>query len=334
VPIRRALRVVMVVLVGLSVPVTAVRTAAGAATPTTTATATATAAGAEVGHGIAFPTTLPLPDGFAPEGIAIGAAPFAYFGSQLDGSIYRANLATGRGRIVSEGPGTPSVGLKVDVRGRLFVAGGDAGDGRVVSASTGEVLASYTFTSAPTFVNDVVLTPDAAWFTDSFNPVLYKVPLGRAGRLPGQGDVVTVPLTGDVVFQEGFNVNGISRTPDGAGLLVSQTNTGLLFRVDPTTGVTRTVDLGGVTLPGADGILLDGRTLYVVRNVDNEVAVVRLDRTGRRGTVVDRLTDPRFDVPTTVARFGGRLYLPNSRFLIEPTPTTTYSAIAIPAAGA
>ncbi len=68
--------------------------------------------------------------------------------------------------------------------------------------------------------------------------------------------------------------------------------------------------------------------------MSNQVAVVRLDRAGRRGTIVDRLTDPRFDVPTTVARFDGRLYLPNSRFLIDPTPTTPYTAVAIPAASA
>jgi sugar lactone lactonase YvrE len=314
---HRALRLLVVVL-------------AVAWIPTTTVAAAAPGGG---GGGAAVPTTIPLPDGFGPEGIAIGAQPLAYFGSTVDGSIYRASLVTGRGRIISQGPGTPSVGLKIDERERLFVAGGPAGDGRVVSASTGEVLASYTFTTAPSFVNDVILTPDAAWFTDSFNPVLYKVPLGRSGRLPGQDGVVTVPLTGDIAFQDGFNVNGISRTPDGCGLLVVQTNTGLLFRVDPATGVTSTVDLGGEVLPDGDGILLSGRTLYVVQNVDNQVAVVRLERDGRRGTVVDRLTDARFDVPTTVARFDGRLYLPNSRFLIDPTPTTTYTAVAIPAAG-
>ena len=311
--IHRALRVFIVMLAVLSIPTTM-----------------AAAAHGERAEGAAVPTTIPLPDGFAPEGIAIGAEPFAYFGSLVDGSIYRANLVTGRGRIISEGPGTASVGLKIDRAGRLFVAGGPAGDGRVISASTGEVLASYTFTSEPSFVNDVILTPDAAWFTDSFNPVLYKVPLGRSRRLPGQDDVVTVPLTGDVAFQDGFNVNGISRTPDGSGLLVVQTNTGLLFRVDPATGLTSTVDLAGEVLPDGDGILLSGHTLYVVQNVLNEVAVVRLDRAGRRGSIVDRLTDPRFDVPTTVARFDGRLYLPNSRFLIEPTPTTPYSAVAIP----
>jgi hypothetical protein len=141
-----------------------------------------------------------------------------------------------------------------------------------------------------------------------------------------------VPLSGDIAFGEGFNVNGISRTPDGAGLLVVQSNTGLLFRVDPATGVTTTVDLAGELVEGGDGILLTGRTLYVVENTPNEVAVVRLDRTAGRGTGVDRVTDPRFDVPTTAARFDGRIYLVNSRFLLDPTPTTTYTAVAIPAA--
>lgn len=277
-----------------------------------------------------FPATIPLPDGFQPEGIAIGAAPFAYFGSLADGAIYRANLVTGRGRVISEGPGTPSVGLAIDHRGRLFVAGGVAGDARVVSAFTGAVRASYQLATGSTFINDVTLTPDAAWFTDSLNPVLYRAPLGRHGRLPNPDEVATVPLTGDFVPRAGFNANGISRTPDGQALLLVQSNTGLLFRVDPATGVATEVDLGGATLPNGDGILVHGRTLYVVQNQLNQVAVVRLDRTGTSGTVVAQLTDPRFDVPTTVARFGSRLYLPNARFGTEPTPTTPYTAVAIP----
>lgn len=187
----------------------------------------------------------------------------------------------------------------------------------------------YQFASAPTFVNDVVLTPDAAWFTDSLNPVLYKVPLDRHGGLPDPDGVVGLPLTGDLVFQEGFNTNGISRTPDGSGLLVVQTVPGLLFRVDPATGVTTQVDLGGQTVPKRRRILLSGRTLYVVQNVLNQVAVVRLDHNGTSGRIVGHLTDPRLDVPTTVAQFGSRLYLPNARFTTPPTPTTPYSAVAI-----
>jgi len=284
-----------------------------------------------VGHG-AFPTTIPLPDGFAPEGIAIGTRgrPHAWFGSLVDGSIYRANLATGRGKIVSEGPGTPSVGLKVDQRGRLFVAGGPAGDARVVDAASGRVLASYALATGGSFVNDVVLTPDAAWFTDSFNPVLYKLPLDGPGRLPEQAQVETLPLTGDLVFSEGFNVNGIERTPDGTGLIVDQTNTGLLFRVDPATGATTAIDLGGTRLPAGDGVLLSGTTLFVVQNQLNQVAVVELNRAGTGGTVGTPITDPRFDTPTTVAEHRGRLYLPNARFAVEPTPTTPYDAVAVP----
>ncbi|MPZ28963.1 MAG: superoxide dismutase [Micromonosporaceae bacterium] len=304
-------------------------TSAGAGVGDAGAAADAGAAGQRPTAGPAvFPTTIPLPDGFQPEGVAIGAFPFAFFGSLADGAIYRANLITGHGKIVSPGPGTPSVGLDLDRRGRLFVAGGTAGDARVVSTLTGKVLASYPLGGG--FINDVVVTPDAAWLTDSLNPVLYRLPLGRHGSLPAEDEAVAVPLSGDFVPTPGFNANGISRAPDGTGLLVVQTSTGLLFRVDPATGAATEVDLGGETLPDADGMLLHGRTLYVVQNRLNRVAVVRLDHAGTSGTVTERLTDPRFDVPTTVARFGGRLYLPNARFTTPPTPTTEYAAVAIP----
>jgi sugar lactone lactonase YvrE len=276
----------------------------------------------------AFPTEIALPDGWQPEGIAINGAPFAYFGSLVDGDIYRANLVTGTGSVISQGPGTPSVGLKLDHRGRLFVAGGTGGDGRVVSVATGDILASWSFAPGG-FINDVVLTKDAAWFTESTTANLYKVPLSRNGALPPPTGFVTLPLTGDFQVVPGFNANGITQTPDGRGLIIDQTATGLLFRVDPQTGNTTQIDLGGALLPNADGMLLSGRTLFVVQNANNQVAVVHLNRAGTAGTVVQTLTDPRFDVPTTVAEFGNRLYLPNARFSTPPTPTTTYTAVAI-----
>ncbi|MGI5148076.1 SMP-30/gluconolactonase/LRE family protein [Plantactinospora sp. CA-294935] len=273
-----------------------------------------------------FPDTFDLPDGWMPEGIAIGALPYAYFGSRADGSIYRVNLATGEGRVLSQGPGEgfPSIGLKLDGRGRLFVAGGTAGTGRIVDAWSGRLLGDLTFTTGTSFVNDVVLTPRSAYFTDSQNPVLYVVPTGRRGGVRG------LPLTGDIVYTTGNNANGICRTPDGRALLVVQSNTGLLFRVDPSSGVARQVDLGGELLTNGDGLLLEGRTLYAVLNRLNTVAVLRLASDGRSGRVVARLTDPRFDIPTTVASYGNRLYLPNARFSTPPTPETTYTAVAIP----
>ncbi|MGK8500682.1 SMP-30/gluconolactonase/LRE family protein [Nocardia asiatica] len=277
-----------------------------------------------------LPATFGLPAGFQPEGIAIGSAPFAYFGSRADGSIYRASLLTGRGGIVSPGPGTPALGLQVDRHGRLFVAGGTGGDARVVDTRTGAVLASYRLGTPPdTFVNDVALTPTGAWFTDSYSPVLYHLPVGEDAALPPPAAVVGRPLTGDIRYQAGaINANGIVRTPDGAGLIVIQSATGLLFRVDPATGATRRIDLG-VALPNGDGLLLHGSTLFVVQNRSNAIAVVELDPAGSTGTVVRRVTDPRFDVPTTVAAFGAHLYLPNARYGTPPTPATRYSAVAV-----
>ncbi|MEU7985952.1 superoxide dismutase [Streptosporangium canum] len=267
-----------------------------------------------------------MPDGFQPEGIAIGPGPFAFIGSMADGSIYRADLRTGRGAIISRGPGTPSLGMKIDERGRLFVAGGTGGDARVVDSRTGRVLATYRLATGPAFVNDVILTQGAAWFTDSTNPVLYKLPL-RDGRLPTAAQ--RIPLTGDLVYGDGFNANGITPTPDGRGLIVVQSNTGGLFRVD-WSGATRRVNLHGESLREGDGLLLRGRTLYAVQNRFNAVAVLRLNEAGTDGRVVRRVSDPRFDVPATVAAFGARLYLPNARFDTSPTPTTPYTAVAIP----
>ncbi|MGW5222902.1 SMP-30/gluconolactonase/LRE family protein [Nocardia sp. NPDC004085] len=272
-----------------------------------------------------------LPAGFQPEGIAIGSRPVAYLGSRADGSIYRADLVTGRGDMLSPGRGTPALGLQLDHRGRLFVAGGTGGDARVVDTGTGAVLASYPLGTPPdTFVNDVVLTPTGAWLTDSRTPVLYHLPISDGDALPPPGAVVRRPLTGDIRYEPGaINANGIVRTPDGAGLIIMQSVTGRLLRVDPATGATRQIDLGAETLPNGDGLLLRGNTLLVVQNRSNAIAVVTLDHAGTTGSVIRRVTDPRFDVPTTVAAYGDRLYLPNARYTTPPTPATPYSAVAV-----
>ena len=280
-----------------------------------------------VSHAPATATTiLRLPDGFQPEGIAIGADPYAYFGSRADGDIYRVSLRTGQGRVISEGPGTPSLGLKLDGRGRLFVAGGSGGDARVLDAATGRVLRSYRLQTGTAFINDVVLTGGAAWFTDSANAVLFKLPLGRHGELPAAP--VRVPITGDLVYQTGNNANGITATPDGRGLIVVQSNTGKIFRTTYS-GRTTAIDLGGEAVPNGDGLWLRGRTLYAVQNRDNVITKIALDRHAVAGRVVSRTGDPAFDVPTTIASYRGRFYLPNARFTTPATPTTPYTAAGV-----
>lgn len=292
------------------------------------AAGTAQAAGSPPG-GATVDDLIALPDGFQPEGIAIGRGPVGYVGSLADGDVYVFDLRTGAEITTLEGPGTPSVGLKIDERDRLFISGGPTGQARVVDAATGDVLQSYQLTTSPAFINDVVLTVDGAWFTNSFAGELYLVPLGPAGALPDPSEIVTLPLSGDWVQQPGFNANGIVETPDHRALLVIQSATATLFRVDPVTGAATAVDLGGASLPAGDGLLLVGRTLYVVQNQLNTVAVVDLAADGTRGTVADELTSPEFQVPTTVARFGDSLFLPNARFGTPPTPDTEYSVVRI-----
>ena len=121
-----------------------------------------------------------------------------------------------------------------------------------------------------------------------------------------------------------FNANGISTTPDGRALLVVQSFTGKLFRVNPRNGHASQVGLGGYSLTNGDGMLRQGRILYVAQNQDNKVAVIRLTKRGDFGRLVDTLTSPGFDVPTTIASYRNSLYLPNARFTTPPTPTTDY----------
>lgn len=271
-----------------------------------------------------FPDRIELPDNFQPEGITIGPRNQAYLGSRLDGDILRADLRTGRTTTISQGPGTASVGLKIDQRGRLFVAGGPAGSLRVVDSRTGVLLRTYQLATGESFVNDVLVSGDTVWVTDSRRATLFRLDLGRRGALPSSA--TALPLTGDwVQAPSGTNAaNGISDTPDGRALLVVNSFDGGLYRVDPRSGSTTKVDLGGAVLTNGDGLLRDGRTLYAVQNRLNQVAVLRLSPDGRSGTLQRTITDDDFDVPTTVARQGGSLYLPNARFTTTPTPTTEY----------
>ena len=258
----------------------------------------------------ANPTVLPLPDNFRPEGIAtIGST--AYVGSLVDGDIFGLDLRTGEGSVVSEGPGTPSVGLHAH-DGLLWVAGGPTGTGRVVDPGSGEVRASYSLTSAPTFINDVVVTDDAAWFTDSAKAQLYRVSLA-------DGTVSTLPLSGDWVQGATTSANGIESTPDGSALLVINSFNGTLYRVDAATGTATAVE-GGSGLDNGDGLLLQGRTLYVVQNRLDKVAVLRVSGDGSTAVWQREITSADFQVPSTVARWGQRLYLPNAQFgLTDPT---------------
>ncbi|HSJ53458.1 MAG TPA: superoxide dismutase [Anaerolineae bacterium] len=282
------------------------------------------------------PDVIPLPNGFQPEGIALGPGSTFYVGSLATGAIYSGDLRTGEGAIlVPDQEDRVAVGLGFDNWSRnLFVAGGAGGAAYVYDTQTGESLAEYPLVdpaSTGTFVNDVVVTEDAAYLTDSMRPVFYRIPLGENGRLPDPSAVEEIELSGDFEFVEGeFNSNGIAATPNGQVLFIINSFTGALYRVNPQTGEATEIEVTGGELTMGDGLFLDGQTLYVVRNRLNEIAVVVLGPGFQTGRVVDTITSDLFDVPTTIAKFGPWLYAVNARFGTTPTPDTEYNVVRVP----
>jgi outer membrane protein assembly factor BamB len=279
-------------------------------------------AGPAAAHGGAKPETLPLPNGFQPEGIATYDRDEVLVGSIPTGALYRVNIKTGQGALLAAGAeGRAAIGIKVAF-GKVFVAGGPTGKLRIQSAADGSVLREeQAGTVGSTFVNDVTVTGDTAYFTDSRAAQIYALPLDG-------GPLRTIALTGDFQLVEGINLNGIVASRAG-WLLSVQTATGKLFRIDPATGATKEVDLGGATLANGDGLLLEHGLLSVVQNRLNQVAQLRVARDGLSARLIRTLTDPDFDVPTTITRAKGALYAVNARFGTTPTPDTTYSVVRV-----
>ena len=273
-----------------------------------------------------LPARIDLPPGFQPEGIE-SFGPFLFAGSLTDGAIWRGSAVTGEGQILVPGQaGRVATGLHIDQWNRLWVAGGPTGTIRVYSILDGRPLQTYTFTGTG-FINDLDITRNAVYATDSMNAQLAVVPLGRRGRLPDPSAVRLMPLKGDFKLQPGFNANGIAAR--GNWLIMVQSNTGLLFRVHPRTGATRQIDTGGYLVTNGDGLELRGRTLYVVRNQNNLVAVLRLNESLRRARLKGEITAPpgALSVPTTATTTLGALWVVNARFGI---PTTEYWITRLP----
>ena len=274
------------------------------------------------------PSSYELPDDEVfPEGIAASADAF-WVGSAVDGTIYRGDLATGDVEAFTQVPpldaaGTPesappgAFGMALDAEGVLWVAGGDSGNLYRFDAASGEL--TGTFTTPPSgniFLNDVALGLDGSvYVTDSFRPILFRIP-PAAG--PGPMDAWLSFEDAPISYQDGFNLNGIVATDDGRYLLTIQTNTGDLFRVDIAERAIARVDVDA-DLTAGDGLVLDGRTLYVVRNRANEIVPIDLAEDFASGTAGTPIRSATFDFPTTAALVDGSLLVVNSQL---PDPGT------------
>jgi sugar lactone lactonase YvrE len=280
-----------------------------------------------------FPEVINLPLGFQPEGITRAPGNKLFVASIGTGDILKLDPRTGESTVLVPPQPHASVGIKFDRRTNLlYVAGGPSGHGFVYDACTGAQVADLPLApGAPTFINDVLVTDRAVYFTESMQALLYRVPLRKGGRLPHDPDVDVLTLGGDYKnVPNQFNANGIEFTPDGKDLLIVNSVLGTLYRVDPDTGVAHVFDLGGGNVINGDGLVLRDRTLYVVENFSNAIAVVKLDRHADRGRIIDTITNPNFQIPATAAFFKGALYVTQARFDVPLTPTTQYTVVRVP----
>jgi hypothetical protein len=204
--------------------------------------------------------------------------------------------------------------MKVDeARHLLVVAGGFTGAAYFYDTRTGVTIANVQLGQAGgSLINDVVITNDAAYFTNSFGSALYRVPLSALGTV---GAPTTLQLTGPAAAVDpNFpNLNGIAATADGSTLFVGHTVANAIYSVDPATGATALV-IGGFPDRALDGILLQGRSLWAVANFANTVNRVTHSPHRDSGAVTQTITSDLFHVPTAVGRHGDRLALVNARF--------------------
>ena len=254
-----------------------------------------------------------LPGATAAEGIAGGPGSTFFAGDLFTGDIFRGDLQHGTAQRFIDAPDTrQAAGMKVDpASGLLFVAGLFTGQGYVYDTATGSTVAVYQFADPADgpVINDVTITREGAWFTDSTHPTLYFVPL--AGGVPGPFRALA--LSGPAAEINGqFSLNGIAATADGATLVVAHTGNASLYTVDPATGASALIE--GVSVPNVDGIVLNGRRLWAVQNFSNQISVVRLSPDLSSGVVERVITNGRFEVPTTAARHGSDLAVVNAKF--------------------
>lgn len=291
-----------------------------------------------------FPKRVEALAGSYAEGFAIGKGHAAYNGSPL-GSIYKMDLRSGEGDVLVpvQDPDVENacvlLGMRVDPRTNyLFAAGCFNGNAFVYDADTGALVFEYQLNNSGEFgvVNDLTITKDAVYFTDSFRPVLYRLPLSKNGAIPlDPGAATELPLPEEFIISGPpcCGGNGIVSTSNGETLIIGHSNLAKLYRFDTASGEVNEIPVDGPLSGFLDGIAIRGSTLYIMTPYDfpgppvsiDRIQVVELGKDNLFGTLVDTLTDPEnLDAVASGAIFGSSLYVNNARYATFPEPETPY----------
>jgi sugar lactone lactonase YvrE len=270
------------------------------------------------------------------EGIGFDKPAGAFYVSEITGGeIHRGQVREADTRQWLGGDGTDgrftARGVTVDDAGRVYIAGGPnsiehAGAPDLwVYARDGRLLTALRTGLPNAFLNDVAIGPDgAAYFTNSNAPQVFRLAHQR-GTWSVQ---IWADATRTITPAPGINLNGIVVATDGRSLVVAQTNIGKLWRFDLGSGAVSPIDIGDANLVDADGLVLRGRTLWVVRNFSRVLATLHLGPDARTARLIsEQPTDPG-RVFTTAKCAQGRLLLVDSKF-DEPVGLPPYQVVAL-----
>ena len=294
-----------------------------------------------------WPEAIAMPTGWEGEGIELGKGHEFFVGansfsslfgpfpvSELAGAIYKGNLRTGVGGVLVLPTGKSASGLSYDPRTNYLYAATGFGDFTdqgvtVYDASSGAVIMEIMFGDGTGIaINDCLVTRTGVYCTDSFNPDLYKLALEKGGRLPSTPVVEVIPMSGfDMV--PGFNANGLVGGYDGRQLVIVNIGSGVLYLVDTASGEASPIEIEGAEqlFKNGDGLYLNGRTLYILQNFLDKIAVVQLSGDLSGGEFIKNIPgegEPNpLRVATTIIGFGDSIYAINTNFfdwLVGGTP--------------
>jgi sugar lactone lactonase YvrE len=269
----------------------------------------------------------PSNSGNNPEGVAWDQRSESFFvGTVGTGTIYRATLRASTLRpFITPGPGNSAVGMKVS-GGNLYVAGGQTGSIYIYQIRTGALLARFE-TGAGGFLNDLVVTEKGdVYVTDSFRQTLWH--LTPAMVRAGTGTPEGINVGPEIEYTPGqFNLNGIVARRGGRELIVVNTASRSLFRIDiqgssPTARTITKIDAPDLA---GDGLLIDRGRLLVVTGDPAEVTLLKLSNHDGRARVDTVLTDPSLRGPSTIARAEDRYLVVNADFVNNAQPYTVTS---------
>jgi Cu-Zn family superoxide dismutase len=292
-------------------------------------------------HGDRKEATIELPGaeggGSRFEGIGLDERRGTFYVSETTGGeISRGNIHPDEAKPWLDGNGTDgrftARGITVDHDGRVYIAGGPNGidnDGAPdlwVYSRGGKLLAKLDTGVDNAFLNDVAIGPDgAAYFTNSNAPQVFRVVKSRAGW-----QVSTfIDASGTIPTQAGFNLGGIVATGDGRALIVAQGNVGALWRIDLRTKAVTPIEHPQSDLVNADGLVLRGNKLLVIRNFSRVITTLKLSDRWTSATLVEETATAADRLFTTGKLAGSRLYLVDSKFDAQVAGAHPYEVVVL-----